>query len=232
MGKYFIFSILICCLFTSSYSSSTLASENETSEELSPRLFRYDIIIDVGHGGIDGGTSYGALLEKDLNLAIGVKLFKHLKAQGYQVGITRLTDYALSDDSTYTWMKSRHKRDLTQRWLIAEGLKPKVFISIHVNFSPHRYNKGAVILHQKQAESYLLAELIQKELNELTQTHDRQKMTQYYYLLKTINQPSLIAEVGYISHPHEREKLQNEGYQQELAEKMSNAIDQFFLLYP
>jgi N-acetylmuramoyl-L-alanine amidase len=38
-----------------------------------PVVTNVDVLLDVGHGGIDGGTSFGDLLEKDINLSIAQK---------------------------------------------------------------------------------------------------------------------------------------------------------------
>ena len=53
------------------------------------------IVIDPGHGGIDGGTNVGDLLEKNINLDIGLKLKKELKKEGYKVIMTREKDESL-----------------------------------------------------------------------------------------------------------------------------------------
>lgn len=224
--------LLLSWLFGTSITWAEEIASNGIPKELHHYLLDYDVIIDIGHGGIDGGTSHGELLEKQLNLEIGAKLYYFLKEKGYRVGITRLHDYALSDDHTLKQSKSRHKRDLAQRRLIAEGVKPKLFISIHVNFSSQRYINGPLILYQNQAESYLFAELLQMELNELSRTNKRSFLGSNFYLLKSVKPPCLIAEVGYISHAGERKKLQDPSYQQQIAEYMSKAIDQFLLLYP
>lgn len=234
MNKYKLCSLTLIILLM--IGSSIARAEENTSEgiqkDLHHYLLDYDVIIDIGHGGIDSGTLYGELLEKKLNLEIGAKLYYLLKEKGYHVGVTRLHDYALSDDSTLKQTRSRHKRDLNQRRLIAEGINPKLFISIHVNFSSQRYIKGPLILYQNQAESYVFAELVQMELNELARTNKRSLLGSKYYLLNNVNPPSLIAEVGYISHSGERRKLQDPSYQQQIAVQMSKAIDQFLLLYP
>lgn len=237
MNKYLVcsFALIVSLMLGSAVITGTEAEEN-TSEGIPKALHHYlldyDVVIDIGHGGVDSGTLHGDLLEKNLNLEIGAKLYHILKEKGYRVGITRLHDYALSDDAAIKTRLSRHKSDLTQRRLVAEGIQPKLFISIHVNFSSHRYIKGPLILYQNQAESYLFAELLQLELNGLAHTSKRSLLGNKYYLLKNINPPSLIAEIGYISHSGERKKLQNPLYQQQIAEHMSKAVDQFLLLYP
>ena len=47
------------------------------------------IYIDVGHGGVDSGTKYKDLLEKDLNLEIGYELMGELENAGAKVYMTR-----------------------------------------------------------------------------------------------------------------------------------------------
>lgn len=54
------------------------------------------IYIDPGHGGRDPGTSYGGLLEKDLNLSISFKLRDELMSKGALVYMTRESDIDFS----------------------------------------------------------------------------------------------------------------------------------------
>ena len=47
------------------------------------------ILIDPGHGGVDGGASSKAgVLEKDINLSVGLRLKKILEESGYTVHMT------------------------------------------------------------------------------------------------------------------------------------------------
>ena len=51
------------------------------------------ILIDAGHGGIDGGAkSKNGTIEKDINLAIALKLKKKLEDNGYVQRIKRTDD--------------------------------------------------------------------------------------------------------------------------------------------
>ena len=54
------------------------------------------IFIDPGHGGRDAGTSYGKILEKDINLEISLILREHLGEKGAIVYMTREEDKDLS----------------------------------------------------------------------------------------------------------------------------------------
>lgn len=203
----------------------------EQIEQLRRRLMPCDVMIDVGHGGIDGGTSAGELLEKDLNLAIGRKLYATLQARGYGVSITRLHDYALSDDSPFSSIRSRHLRDLKQRVYIAKVVKPKLFISIHTNYSSISSIRGPLVIHQNTAESYLFAQLLQESLNETAQINKKSYPSRRYFLLNGVKTPALITEVGYISHYAERKKLVDDAYQDKLVNAIAQAIEQYFIIY-
>ncbi len=193
---------------------------------------RFDVIIDVGHGGIDGGTvSPNNLLEKDLNLQFGKKLYHKLMDQGYNVGITRIHDYALSDDSRLA-IRSRHLRDLTQRKLIADALKPKLFISIHMNAAAKKSRRGPIVIYQASEKSYAVAQLLQQHLNEVYKIEKWPMKGKSYFLMKHLEMPSVIVEVGYMSNPKDLAMLTDEAVQKRLIDAMAHSIGEYFLLYP
>jgi N-acetylmuramoyl-L-alanine amidase len=49
------------------------------------------ILIDPGHGGLDGGAvSISGIVEKHINLSLSLKVKDRLKKLGYQVVMTRI----------------------------------------------------------------------------------------------------------------------------------------------
>lgn len=192
----------------------------------------YDVIIDVGHGGVDGGTSSNDILEKNLNLAIGKKLFKLLQDESVTVGITRIHDYALSDDSPFQYIQSRHMRDMKQRKLIADSLEPKVFVSLHTNWSSNRNIRGPLVIYQPNNKSYALAHLIQHHLNAFYGVKKAPVKGRPYFLMNHLEMPSIIIEMGYISNPKDIQRLTQESSQDEMAIAIAHAIKEYFLLYP
>ena len=51
------------------------------------------VLIDAGHGGIDGGAqSRNGTIEKDINLQISKRLKEKLEKEGYKVYMTREED--------------------------------------------------------------------------------------------------------------------------------------------
>jgi N-acetylmuramoyl-L-alanine amidase len=89
------------------------------------------IVVDPGHGGVDGGASRNGILEKDINLDIAVKLKSILENKGYKVLLTREQDVSL--DSLDHSGLSRHARDLRARVNIINTSGAQLFLSIHVN---------------------------------------------------------------------------------------------------
>ncbi|WP_379134664.1 N-acetylmuramoyl-L-alanine amidase [Paenibacillus sp. sgz500958] len=183
------------------------------------------ILIDAGHGGIDGGTSYGTLLEKDLTLDISRKLYLLLRSDGFNTVLNRFGDYAPSDDNRWLRSSSRHMRDLAQRKELAETLPTTVVVSIHVNWAPSSSPHGPIVLYrQKEGRSFMLAKAIQGELNGLYGVKGEVKPGKPFYLLNTITAPTVIVEAGFISSPADRAKLCSPFGQQAIAEAISRGI--------
>ena len=54
--------------------------------------WKHKVVIDAGHGGADGGTLAGGLVEKNISLAIALALRSELEKRGIEVVMTRTTD--------------------------------------------------------------------------------------------------------------------------------------------
>ncbi len=102
------------------------------------------IIIDCGHGGHDSGTvGFFKTVEKDLTLAIGLKLKKELEKNNYSVLLTRLDDRFLSLDER-TSLANSCKKDA-------------LLISLHANNAPKESVSGL--------ETYCLGKELYKPLD-------------------------------------------------------------------
>ena len=84
---------------------------------------RKTVVIDPGHGGKDPGASDNGVMEKNVNLAVGLELEKALSARGYRVVMTRNTDVYLT---------------LQERTDIANRENADLFVSVHVNALPKK----------------------------------------------------------------------------------------------
>jgi N-acetylmuramoyl-L-alanine amidase len=90
----------------------------------------FTVVIDPGHGGKDSGTKGATCLEKDIVLAIGLKLGELIASNQPDVRIiyTRKTDVFI---------------ELNQRAIIANKAKADLFISLHADHSDAPGIRGA-----------------------------------------------------------------------------------------
>lgn len=219
--------ICLSVLFLLLNSALTAFAEpaKEQNDHVSHSVFRHPvIIIDAGHGGIDGGTSADDLLEKDINLSIARKMYMILKSRGYAVVLNRNGDYALSDDNTWLKTRSRHLKDLAQRKELSNEIPSDLIVSIHVNWSKREKSHGPVVLHQQEGRSYMLAESIQNSLNSMYQTDRQVEWGKPFYLLNYVKKPAVIVEAGFISNSDDREVLRSTAGQKKIAEAISSGI--------
>lgn len=173
-----------------------------------------DIVLDAGHGGKDQGASNGDVLEKDLTLEITEKTKDILKEAGYKVKLTR-------EDDTFV--------ELTERADYANRKKSTAFISIHCNSLEEGEADGIETFYaeSKEAESQELAQMIQNCTSEKTGALDRGVKTADYVVIKETDMPAALVEVGFLSDAEECELLQQESYQEKIAEGIAAGIIEY-----
>ncbi|MFD1776266.1 N-acetylmuramoyl-L-alanine amidase [Paenibacillus rhizophilus] len=187
------------------------------------------ILIDAGHGGIDGGTSHGDILEKDLTLAISRKLFLLLRADDFDAVLNRFGDYAPSEENMWLRSRSRHQRDLAQRKELAETLPAAVVVSVHINWAPTSSKHGPIVLYRQEGRSFILAKAIQEQLNGLYGVESHTLPGKPFYLLNKITAPTVIVEAGFISSPVDRAMLTTSQGQEKIAEAISSGIAAYLM---
>jgi N-acetylmuramoyl-L-alanine amidase len=189
------------------------------------------VLIDVGHGGIDGGTGHGELLEKQINLAIGKKLYNQLRRTGICVALNRNHDYAPSDDNQWLNSRSRHLRDLAQRKLIVDMLKPKLTVSLHANWAKQSSVRGPGVLYQSNQPSFIASRLIASKLNQLYGTQTLPYSGKTFYLLSRSQTPAVIVETGFMSNADDRRMLTEEAGQKQITEAIASAVLEYLLVF-
>ena len=110
------------------------------------------IVIDPGHGGKDPGARGNDIIEKDINLAIGLALGRILRSAGYNVIMTRATDVYLT---------------LQERTDIANNAEADLFVSVHVNALPKKNSMSGF-------EIYIMALPTDKDALELAKIENRE----------------------------------------------------------
>ncbi|CAN7747899.1 N-acetylmuramoyl-L-alanine amidase CwlD [Paenibacillus sp. LjRoot153] len=189
------------------------------------------IALDAGHGGPDGGAeSKDGIIEKDINLAITLRLRDYLQQAGAVVVLTRETDTDLAESGTKGYSK-RKTQDLHNRADLIQNNNADMFLSIHLNSIPSDKWRGAqTFYYLNNPDNPNLAALIQAELRRNLENTDRvaKLADKTVYLLKTLKIPSALVEVGFLSNPEEAKLLADENYQKMLAASVYQGILRYY----
>ena len=190
------------------------------------------ILIDAGHGGMDGGTSSkSGTLEKNINLSIATKLKVKLQNLGYEVVMTREDDAGLYLNSGT--IRSKYMEDLRNRCNLKESSNCDMFVSIHLNYFTQSKYYGAQVWYSSFKDSALLAGIIQKNFKEdLDPSNKRvQKAAKnaYRVLRENDTMPSVIVECGFISNLEEEQKLKSDEYQEKIVDSISKSIGEYYI---
>lgn len=205
--------LLIVTLFVAVAYGTNLATT--TVAQMIPLERDHTIVIDAGHGGIDGGaTSCTGVLESQINLEICLKLEDLFHLLGYQTKMIRRTDI-----SVYTsgeTIAAKKVSDLRQRVKLVKETEHPVLISIHQNmFSDSKYS-GAQVFYASNSED-LAQELQNSLVKNLNPGSNRAcKRADGVYLMQHIDCVGILVECGFLSNPEEEAKLRNKKYQQKL----------------
>lgn len=106
-------------------SSLSLAEDDTVDQERSNGSTFDVVVIDAGHGGKDPGTLGGKLREKDVTLAVALKVGKYIEENIPDLKVV----YTRTDDQFI---------GLEERGKIANEYDGDLFISIHANSFEHR----------------------------------------------------------------------------------------------
>lgn len=185
---------------------------------------KYTVVIDAGHGGIDGGCvgKYTGVYESDLNLTYAYNLAEQFKQMGITSVLTRTNPNGLYDENA----KSLKKSDMKKRKEIIDKVNPDVVISIHMDSFTLSSTKGAQAYYKRGNDTgAVLANCVQKQLTMLPNAKKSAKVGDYY-LVNCTEIPSVLVECGFISNEEEEKLLQTKEYQNKVCYSiMSGVID-------
>lgn len=212
--------IIVVSQKTGEYLNERNKQEIETSGKAGEAVKNKEklIILDCGHGGRDPGKiGVNGTEEKVLNLCIAKKIELQLKEKGISVLMTREGDAGRADSQV---------EDLKARVQLINEKKPALAVSIHQNSYPDSSVCGTQVfyyVHSKDGEK--AAGIMQESLKKAKLQKNREiKANDTYYMLKKTKPPVLIVECGFLSNPEEEALLNDETYQQKLAEGIANGI--------
>lgn len=173
--------------------------------------------IDPGHGGIDSGTKWGKMLEKDLNLNFSKKLAEGLEKSGYRVVLTREEDQLLTPYAHYTYKNQPYKLDdFRCRLQKLEAAGVSAIVCIHANWSKLSYHRGPIAYYSAHSPvSQKIAQHVQEHLNQVQPYRKLPKPSDYFFL-KQAEVPTILIELGFFSNQEDRKLLQDYNYQEQI----------------
>ena len=182
------------------------------------------VFLDAGHGGHDNGASgQNGLREKDVNLAITLKVAELLKNQGANVIFSR-------DNDTFV--------DLYERTRLANEQNSDIFVSIHSNANLNRAIGGTSTyfyapestpyLYEQKSDRQRLAQDVQRELVASLGRRDIGVLQSNFAVLRTSTMPSILIETAFVSNAEEEALLSSADIQQRAAEAIARGISAYF----
>lgn len=215
-----VYSLFLLIIFLCSFSFV-----RANTEEYNLKLLGKVIYLDAGHGGLDPGTIYKNIYEKDINLEICKKLQELLEKEGAIVYQTRYGDYDLSKNYT----GSRKKSDLNNRAKIINESGADMYISIHLNsISSSTWSGAQVFYDDINSNNYELALLMQEQLKTDLKTTREVKEISTMLMNRKITIPGILIEAGFLSNPNDRYLLKQNNYQYKIAQSVKDGIIKYF----
>lgn len=197
----------------------SLSLARREAEHIPPPPPRKPIVIDPGHGGVDGGASYGPVPEKAINLDIALRVAALLERRSAPVVLTRTHDV---DFSLRTY-----REDLQRRHEIAAMHNAWALVAIHANASDNPSANGTLVLYQKDnEESRRLARILRAELAAIQPEKPNfadYEVDHYYFDYSPV--PTVVVEVGYLTNPDDRAALMRPEFRAKIAGAIAAALD-------
>lgn len=177
------------------------------------------ILIDVGHGGIDGGsvaTSAGGRTvdEAELNLELANILKEELESMGATVILNRDGDTTLNTDERI--------RNFKEVW-------PDICISIHQNSISGYPEVNGLQVCYSTVFSHALAQLMYDNTVSAGLYTKNVTAWHYYFVARQTNCPTVLMENGYMSNAGDLAGMVSEDTLRLKAQAMAEAVATYFL---
>lgn len=183
------------------------------------------IMLDPGHGGIDGGANREGLLEKEITLDVALRTRRHLQGLGVPVQMTREQDQDLGGPAG----GGRHRRDLAERVRRTRECGAAVLVSLHVNSARNPAERGMLFFYQRgDSEGERLARAVAAALASLHGRKEPPIPRENLYLLRNCQIPAVLVEMGFLTNPADRALLADPAYRERVALALALALKGYY----
>lgn len=181
------------------------------------------IVVDPGHGGVDGGAFANRVMEKEITLDISRKIGRDLSRLGFEVQMTRDSDTDLSGRYP-SHLQGRHRKDLQNRLTFVRQAQAVGVLSVHANSSANPSDRGPIVFYSVNSEAgKALAMAVSAAVNEVAGSTQRPVGRKNLFLIRHSPCPAVLIEVGFLTHPGDAARLQTESYRSRLAEAIARS---------
>lgn len=189
------------------------------------------IVLDSGHGGMDGGCSTAdGVTEKGINLDIMLTVRDMCRLYGFEVAVTRDTDRSIHDEGV-TGIRNQKVSDMENRLELFNKFPNAVCLSVHQNtFTDPVYSGAQMFYSGATPDSARLAEILQGMFVRNLQpdnTRETKLCGKELYLCYYCNNPAVMAECGFLSNPEEAARLKDGGYRRQVAYTLFSGLETF-----
>lgn len=193
-------------------------------QTFSPAL-QYTIVIDAGHGGMDGGAVGKITNERDINLQYAETLKDMCENLGIRVVMTRTDENGL-----YSPLASNKKRsDMEKRKEIIDSSGADLIVSVHMNAFSSRSSRGAQVFYGLGNEQgKLLAASVQQSLHRSISYAKALPKEGDFYILNCTFLPGVLVEFGFLSNLDEEKLLVSESYRNAMCSSVAYGILSFY----
>ncbi|MCG0239174.1 MAG: N-acetylmuramoyl-L-alanine amidase [Firmicutes bacterium] len=183
------------------------------------------VMLDPGHGGIDGGASREGMLEKAITLDVALRTRRHLEAFGVPVRLTREEDVDLGGPPG----SGRHGRDLAERVRRTREAGAALVVSLHVNSTRDPEEAGMMFFYLRgSAEGERLARSLAGALASLHRRREEPVPRENLYVLSRAGVPAVLIELGFLTNPGDRERLGDPHYREQVALRLALALQAYY----
>lgn len=204
-----VFLGIVCALQGETPSGEPVVSATATA---------FTVVVDAGHGGMDGGAvgTDSGVVEAGLNLSVASLLKEALEAEGMVVIMTREDGEALADTK---------RGDMEARRNILRRSDADLVVSIHMNkFSDRSVSGAMAYFMQGSAEGEALAQAVIDSVCDAIGQKRRAANPGDYFVIRECAVPAVLVECGFLSNAGDEKRLQDAAHQQALSQAICAGI--------
>lgn len=220
--KKTIIAVFMCLLCVGTFCATYFPIKSSTT----PKPV-HTIVIDAGHGGIDGGAEgkVSGVTESQLNLEYALSLKEVCESFGFGVVLTRSDMNGLYQPDA----PNKKRSEMEKRKQIIEDSDADIVISLHMNSFPLSSTRGTQVFYGKGNElGRALAHSIQTSIIRDFPLSRKNSSVGDYFILNCHKKAGVLIECGFLSNPEEEKLLVQKDYREKMCYSILVGLIDYF----